>query len=152
MYPFFAGLLLSRTAKLRHIPNALFWSSFLLVLILVWPRVGGQQLWLNGIYESVCILIGFPFIVYLGASGQVKSTWLNKACIFLGALSYPLYITHYPLIYSYTAWAIDNKITMAEGWPWGLATLVVCLVLAYGSLKLYDEPIRKRLKAMFLAR
>jgi peptidoglycan/LPS O-acetylase OafA/YrhL len=29
---------------------------------------------------------------------------------FFGDLSYPLYITHYPLIYIYTGWVVDKKI------------------------------------------
>jgi peptidoglycan/LPS O-acetylase OafA/YrhL len=150
MYPFFAGLLLCRMARLRHISGAFFWSSALLVVIIVWPRVGGQQLWLNGIYEAVCILFLFPLVVYLGACGRVAGAGLNRLCTFLGAISYPLYITHYPLIYSYTAWATDNKVTATEGWPWGVATLALSLALAYTSLKLYDEPIRRWLRAKLL--
>lgn len=153
MYPFFGGLLLSRTVKLRHVPNAFFWCSLLLVGILVWPRVGGpERLWLNGVYESVCILLVFPFIVWLGAGGQVKEGFALKACRFLGDVSYPLYITHYPLIYSYTAWIGQNQLSMSEAWPGALATLVASLLLAYGSLKLYDEPVRLWLRKRVLGR
>jgi peptidoglycan/LPS O-acetylase OafA/YrhL len=147
MFPFFGGLLLSRTARLVRIPNAFIWCSLFLLLILCWPRVGGpDKLWLNGVYESVCILIVFPIIVYMGAGGVVKGAGMQKVCTFLGAISYPIYITHYPLIYSYTAWVVDHKVSMGDGWPWGLATLAASLLLAYGSLKFYDEPVRKWLR------
>jgi peptidoglycan/LPS O-acetylase OafA/YrhL len=152
MFPFFGGLLLWRTGKLARVPHAFYWCSLLLIGIMCWPRVGGLELWKNGIYESVCILLVFPFIVYLGAGGHIASKGLQRLCTSLGDLSYPLYITHYPIIYSYTAWAIDNKITMAQGWPYGLATLVVCLLLGYGSLKLYDKPVRKWLRLRYLAK
>lgn len=152
MYPFFGGLLLSRTVKLRYVPNAFWWCSVLLVGILAWPRVGGLDLWKNGVYESVCILLVFPFIVWLGAGGRIEGVGLKRVSTFLGDISYPLYITHYPLIYSYTAWAIAEKNTMAEAWPWALATLVASLLLAYGSLKLYDEPVRLWLRKRVLGR
>ena len=47
-------------------------------------------------FEAVCILICFPLIVAIGAGSSVtgsKSSAINK---FLGEISYPIYITHYP--------------------------------------------------------
>jgi peptidoglycan/LPS O-acetylase OafA/YrhL len=37
-------------------------------------------------------------------------------CRFFGDSSYPIYITHYPIIYTYTAWVKDNDKTFAEAW------------------------------------
>ena len=35
------------------------------------PRIGTEN-WQNGIYESLVIIVVFPLIVYLGASGEIK--------------------------------------------------------------------------------
>ncbi len=151
MYPFFAGLLLSRIFKPIKIKNAFLWCSFLVIIILYMPRLGGvTHLWINGIYESLCIIVIFPFIVYLGASGMIQSQREHKICKFLGDISYPLYMVHYPLVYFYVAWISDNKgITLSDAWPWALLILTCSIALAYAALKWYDEPVRKWLGKKF---
>lgn len=151
MYPFFAGLLLSRIANLTDIKNAFLWCSLLIVIVLALPGIGGSEhLWANGLYDSLSIIFIFPLIVFLGASGEVKGKYSTKVCKFFGDISYPIYITHYPLIYIYTAWVYNNKVPFGKAWPFGLFTLTAGTLLAYGCLKLYDEPVRKWLnKKMF---
>jgi peptidoglycan/LPS O-acetylase OafA/YrhL len=144
MYPFFAGLLLSRISKLIHIENAFLWCSLLIVIVLAIPRIGGSEhIWMNGLYDSLSIIFIFPLIVFMGASGEVKGKYITKICKFFGDISYPIYITHYPLIYIYTGWVYNNKVPLKEAWPFGLLVLVSSIVLAYACLKLYDEPIRQ---------
>ncbi|WP_158826442.1 acyltransferase family protein [Mucilaginibacter lacusdianchii] len=145
MFPFFGGLLLSRTVKVSHISNAFLWCSLLLLATLVMPRIGGaDHLWANGLYESLVIIIAFPFIVYLGASGQVEGKFSSKLCKFLGDISYPIYITHYPIIYTYTAWVSRNRgMSFQTAFPWAALTIISSVVLAYACLKLYDEPVRR---------
>jgi peptidoglycan/LPS O-acetylase OafA/YrhL len=148
IYPFFAGLLLARVAKTTYIKNAFLWCSLLLVALLLIPRIGGaDNLWMNGLYESICVVIVFPLIVYAAASGTVSKPTESKICKFLGDISYPLYMTHYPLVYFYVAWISNNKgVTIADAWPYALLVFSGAIVLAYASLKLYDEPVRKWLR------
>ncbi|GAB3934806.1 acyltransferase family protein [Mucilaginibacter myungsuensis] len=148
MYPFFAGLLLSRIAKPAQIKNSFLWCGLLVAVVFYMPRIGGaDDMWLNGIYDSVCIIILFPLIVYLGASGVIQSQREQKVCKFLGDLSYPLYLVHYPIVYFYVAWISNNKgMTLAQAWPYALAILIGATVLAYAALKWYDEPVRKWLR------
>lgn len=144
LYPFFAGLLLCRVAKIIQVKNAFLLCSVLVVAVLSVPRIGGtDNLWMNGLYESLVILFVFPLIVYLGAGGEVKGNTAKRVCKFLGDISYPIYITHYPLIYIYTAWVFDKKIPGNN--PLLVAPLffIAAVLLAYGCLKLYDEPVRK---------
>ena len=151
-YPFFAGLLLSRMVKPGKIKNAFLWSSLLIIVVLSIPRIGGSEnLWMNGLYDSLMIIFIFPLIVYIGASGKVTGTVASKVSRFLGDISYPIYITHYPLIYIFTAWVVDNKVPMADAWLQALVVLVSSIAIAYGSLKLYDVPVRKWLAKKFLA-
>ena len=153
MYPFFAGLLLSRVIKSGSIKNAFLWCSLLLVAVLCLPRLGDQNtLWMNGIYDAFVIIVVFPFIVYLGASESASGQAPHKLCAFLGAISYPIYIIHYPFIYTYTAWVNQTKPSFQQALPFALLTIVSCVVLAYVCLKFYDIPVRKWLGQRFVSR
>ena len=136
LFPFFAGLLLFRAGKLIHVPMAFPLCSLALILLFFLPTFK-----YNGLYEAACIIIGFPFIVAAGAGGQIKGRWL-KLCNFSGAISYPVYILHYPFIYIYTAWVNIKKPAPAQIIPVACALFVFFILLAYAALKLYDEPVR----------
>lgn len=144
MYPFFAGLLLSRLGWKIPVKNAFLWCTLLLVAILFMPRIGGaDHLWLNGLYEATCIILLFPVIVLMGAGSKAN----NSSLKWLGDISYPLYMTHYTLVYFYVAWVSDHPgITMPESWPYALGVFLTAIVLAYASLKLFDEPVRAWLR------
>ncbi len=144
LFPFFAGLLLSRVVKPAQVKNAFLWCSVLVIAILAFPRVGDEQhVWMNGLYESFSIIILFPLIVWLGASGSLEGEFTKRFCRFLGDISYPIYITHYALIYTYTAWLVEHKYGMRHAWPVAMLTFFSAIGLAYLCLKLYDEPVRK---------
>ena len=148
IYPFFAGLLLSRVVKPGHINNAFLLCSVLLSIVFFIPRIGDHQHdWMNGLFESLSIILVFPLIVYLGASGVIKGDRENKICKFLGDISYPIYITHYAFIYIYTGWVSDNwNASFGLKLGYGLVTFAVSILFAYLSLKYYDEPVRAWLK------
>jgi peptidoglycan/LPS O-acetylase OafA/YrhL len=153
LFPFFGGVLLCRIGKLIHIKGSFLICSLMIVGFLSVPRLGGaDHLWLNGLYESFCIIIIFPLIVTIGAGGTLVSKTSIKVCRFLGSISYPIYITHYPLIYIFTAWVGANKIPLSKGLPVGLLLLITSISIAYASLKLYDEPVRNWLKKRFLTK
>lgn len=152
LFPFFAGVLLSRYGKLIQVKGAFWICSLLLIASFSAPRFGGtQHLWLNGLYESFCIIILFPIIVAIGAGGSLNGRVSTKTNTFLGELSYPLYITHYPLIYTYVAWVTNNKITrVSDGLGVGLLLLVVAIIIATICLEFYDKPVRKWLTKRYL--
>jgi peptidoglycan/LPS O-acetylase OafA/YrhL len=151
LYPFFAGVLLMRAGKLIKVKGAFALCSLLLVVIFAIPRIGGSgHLWMNGLYEAVCIILFFPLIVSIGAGSSMTGKYTIKICKFLGALSYPLYIIHYPLIYLHLAWVTNNKIPMATGLLGGVVVLITAIVIAYLSLRFYDEPVRRWLTKRFL--
>lgn len=148
LFPFFAGLLLSRVSRPTYIKNAFLWCSLLVAAVMFMPRIGGEEhLWMNGLYDAFCIIFVFPLIVYIGASGVMHNKTENKICKFLGDLSYPLYMTHYVLVYFYVAWVSNHSgITLGQAWPYALLTFTGAIVLAYASLKLFDEPVRAWLR------
>ena len=106
------------------------------------PKSGNISI--NGIYELACIILVFPLIVWFGASGRPKGKISMKACKFLGDISYPLYIVHYPVMYLFYSWLIDKELyTLGETWLMVLLVMATNIALAYACLKLYDEPVRK---------
>ena len=171
LYPFFCGLLISRlmiatphpqeengdskmvNGKLSNckLRGGFWWCSLFIVILLCMPWLGlgteGDSRWTNGLYEAFCILICFPIIVAIGAGSSVKGGKSEAINRFLGEISYPIYITHYPLIYMQMSWAESHKDA-----PLGMHIFVaVCIFflaigLAYAALKLYDLPIREWLK------
>jgi len=153
LYPFFAGLLLSRISKPGHIKHAFLWTSLLLIVVLSIPKIGGSEhVWLNGLYDALVIIFVFPLIVFVGASGEVNGRYSSKINKFLGDISYPLYITHYPFIYMFMSWVEKNHISSTESLPVALLVLVVTITLAYVSVKLYDIPVRRWLSKRFMSR
>lgn len=152
LYPFFGGLLLFRMGWIMpRIKHAFLYSSLLIVLVLSLPRIGGEEnVWANGLYEALCIIFIFPLIVSIGAGGRLTGKHSSRICKFLGDISYPIYITHYPIVYVYTAWVSRNDATMAEGAPYMLLVFVAAVALAYACLRLYDLPLRNWLTNRFL--
>lgn len=144
MYPFFAGLLLYRMGKLIKIPYAYTLCSLMLILLFCVP-----YLKFNGIYEAACVIMAFPLIVAAGAGGQINGRW-KKLCDFSGAISYPIYILHYPFIYIYTEWVQSNKPSPTMVLPIAIGLFLLFIAMAYASLKLYDEPLRAWLKKKVL--
>lgn len=153
MYPFFAGLLLFRAARIPKFSNGFLWSSVLLIVILALPRVGSsEQLWMNGLYEAFSIIILFPAVVLIGAGGELRGRFATGLCKFLGDISYPIYITHFPIIYIYTAWVSNHQPTVAQGLPYIIISFLSAVALAWASMKWYDVPVRKWLKEKFLSK
>ena len=151
LFPFFGGVLLCRLGKLIQIKNAFAVCSLLIVVVLFIPRIGGEQhLWMNGLYESFAVIIMFPLIVSIGAGGSLTGKFATKVCKWLGDISYPIYITHYALIYWYTSWVVTNKVPMSYGLWVGAGLFISAIAIAYACLKLYDEPVREWLKKRFL--
>jgi len=151
LYPFFAGLLISRVNKLIKVKAGFWWCSLLIAVILVMPRIGGMdKMWMNGIYESIVILFLFPLIVSMGAGSSVSGRSVS-VCKFFGEISYPLYITHYPLVYVQVAWVRNHPdASLGTSILVSVSIYILAILLAYASLKLYDIPVREWLKRHWL--
>jgi len=86
----------------------------------------------------------------MGASGKVEGKKASKVCKFFGDISYPLYLTHYPLIYWFTGWVADNHISLENAIPVAILVFFFSIIIAYLSLKLYDIPLRRWLTKRFI--
>lgn len=151
LFSFSAGLLLFRIFKPVNVKGAFWICSLSIVILLAVPRIGNaEHLWMNGVYDTICFAVLFPFLVYLGASGKTTDKYTTRLCKFLGEISYPLYMVHYPFIYLYYAWVKNEHLTFQESFPGAAAVVIGSIILAYICLKFYDIPVRKYLTNRFL--
>ena len=145
LFPFTLGMVLARNFKPLKV-RGIFWiaAAALFVLFSVPYIPACREICLNGVYEIVCISLIFPIILWLGASGATTDKISTATCNFLGAISYPLYVVHYPVMYLFYQWLIKEKIyTLGECWPVVLCVMGISLALAWFSLKFWETPIRK---------
>lgn len=146
LFPFTMGMLMSRRFRPMRVRGAFWICSAALLLLFCVPYIEGRcgAASLNGLYEAACILAVFPVLVWVGASGRTDGRRSAQICKFLGDISYPLYAVHYPLMYLFYAWLIDNRHhAFGEAWPVALAVYAGSILLARLCQKYYDEPVRR---------
>jgi peptidoglycan/LPS O-acetylase OafA/YrhL len=140
-FSFLAGLLVYRMGwrlKTRLGFGAL---SVLLAGALVMPYATGA--WMR---EAAVIVIYFPLLVALGAGARVSGR-MERLCRFSGDLSYPLYMTHYAVIWIWGDYAVKHKLAsggMAIPVVFGVITMVA---FAWLVMVVYDKPVRAYLRA-----
>ena len=150
LYPFFCGYLISRLKISINIKYSFWICSILLLLSLCLPRISSKGI-VNGLYESIIIIIIYPLIIIIGAGDTEKNETLLNICKFLGEFSYPLYITHYPLIYCNMAWYSYHKNdSMFNIIGVSVGSFCIMMFNTYALIKLYDQPVRKWLTEKYL--
>lgn len=158
-FPYSLGLLMARIfmqkrpdakSNTRYFLPIFFADAIVLVCFLASGFIGDPTLpWQNGLYIMFLVTVLFPTIVWTAASagtGNVEKKSIGRSlCSFLGELSYPLYIVHYPLMYMFYRYHgfPDVHCTMADVWPMAVATFCGSIVLASLFLYAYDRPVRR---------
>ena len=154
LYPFFGGLLLYRMSKwrIKIKRGGMTLCSLAVAATLVMPHLGGPDSErINGLYCAVAILFIYPVIVAAGAGSELKGQKTTAVCKFLGMISYPLYITHYPMIYVQMNWAARH----ADA-PLGthvfvaVSIFLASIAVAYASVKVFDLPVREWLTKKYI--
>lgn len=149
-FSYSAGLLLSRTYKTIKVRGAFWICTAVLWGLLCLPYMGcGDAAWTNGLFDSICVLLVFPCLIVIAASGQTTDAATTRICNFLGDISYPLYVVHYPFMYLFFAHVWDNGLSFAEAWPFALAAVGASILTAWLCLKFYDRPVRKWLSKKY---
>lgn len=144
LFPYTLGMLMARHFRPMKIRGAFWIASIVLTLLFMVPYIPGNSpvCW-NGVFEAVCIVIIFPVLLWAGASDHPGSAKEAALCSFLGDISYPLYIVHYPLFYLFYSWLIRTETySITQCWPQTIATVAGSIALAWIALRFYDMPIR----------
>jgi len=150
-FPFVIGLWIYRVrdrlpaVRLGFLPLTLLLTIAFLVPTL--PTVWGMK-W-NGIYEALCVVLLFPFIVLCGAHSDAGRGTVS-VCKFSGRISYPIYITHFPFMYVWMNYVALNPGSSTSTVVIALALVPATIALAWGAFRLWDVPIREALRNRFL--
>ena len=149
-YPFLVGMMLSRTKRLVRMKGGFVWTALLVAALLLMPAFEGIA---NGVYEAFAILVIMPLIVSIGAGSQLTGRKYNAACKFLGDLSYPLYITHLPVVSLQIAYVSNHpEAPLSNLIMVSVLTFFLSVAVAYACLKLYDVPVRRWLQQKWTQR
>ncbi|WP_025885368.1 acyltransferase family protein [Asaia prunellae] len=152
-FPFVTGLWLYRLRdrlprfRLGWLPLSVIMTAAMLVPII--PESDGVK-W-NGFYEALCVILLFPAIIIAGQHSNAGRGMLGL-CKASGRISYPLYITHFPILYVWMNYVANCHPTSRQLLAYGLATIPVTLLVAWAGLVFWDEPIRSRLRSAMRAR
>lgn len=150
-FSFSAGLFISRCFSPIRIRGAFWICTALISTVLAWPYIGDTEPDIaNAFYDLACTFFLFPAVVYIGACGNTTDRFSTSVCNFLGQLSYPVYIIHYPVMYLFYTWVWNNGISFTEAWQVCVVLFFVILLLAWGALRFYDTPVRSYLTARFV--
>lgn len=152
-YPFLAGLMLSRMNWTLRMKGAFVYCSLAIVILLGMPFLGNENPLCESLYNMTLIFVAFPLLVSIAAGSQVSGKHMSRICKFFGELSFPIYITHYPMVWMQHAWVqnhpdapVATHIAVAAG------VVISAVFVSYAALKLYDEPVRAWLKEHWLKR
>lgn len=123
-FPLLVGMVIARKGwKIRTGKAGLWICMAILAAIFFAPEFKPNRL-ANGLFESAAVVIGMPLVLLCGIGGRIENVRLASICRFLGAYSFPLYATHYPLTVLERVWRDAHATT-----PWQLH-LAVCCALA----------------------
>jgi peptidoglycan/LPS O-acetylase OafA/YrhL len=140
-YSFLAGLTIYRFNWI--IKNKLGFIGMCVLLSLAFLMPYGKWNWLT---EPAVVLLYFPLLIALGAGATLTPNF-KKLCEFSGKISYPLYMTHYAVL-----WMFGNYYTTYKPVGGQLAVIVISSVilliaLAYLVMVVYDTPVRNYLNS-----
>jgi peptidoglycan/LPS O-acetylase OafA/YrhL len=97
----------------------------------------------------IVIVVVFPLIVALGAGASVTPR-IERLCRFSGDMSYPLYMTHYGMMWIWGDYAAKHHL-VASTTLWTEIALGVCVTVAFAwvILRVYDQPVRRYLSVTY---
>ena len=137
-FGFFAGVLLfrlhARGWTTPRVPYPLIAVALAVCMVRWLPGAGGFA-----IRDVIKVVIMLPLLVALAVNSPV-SPRLTPVAIWLGALSYPLYAIHVPLLRA-SEKLLSRLFDAPPAWAWWLC-LVATLMLATLFERAYDSPIR----------
>lgn len=138
-YSFLAGLLIYRSNWI--IKNKLGFVGVAILLFLAFLMPFSKWNWLS---EPLVVLFYFPSLIALGA-GATLTPRLKKVRTFSGKISYPLYMTHYAVLWMFGNYYTNHKPDTMQLFFIIVAGLILLVGAAYLVMVVYDIPVRNYL-------
>lgn len=145
-FSFLAGLLIFRSNWI--IKNKLGFIGLSVLLFLAFVMPFSKWNWLS---EPIVVLIYFPLLIALGAGATLTPGW-KKICVFSGKISYPLYMTHYAVLWMFGNYYNGHKPNTMHLAFITIAGLIVLVGAAYLVMVIYDIPLRRYLSGKWIKR
>jgi peptidoglycan/LPS O-acetylase OafA/YrhL len=142
-FGFFAGVLTYRTWRAaKWQPRLPQWAAVGLVVALVLSFAANRSsFWQHHRYDQIALLV-FPLIVYCGACRE-PSPRSRPIFLWLGNISYALYITHWPLREAGESLSQALfKVPLSATAPWGGLGMCAIAVLLAAALAGIDPELR----------
>lgn len=139
LYSFSAGMLIYRSNWIIKNRIGFLGLSILLIAAFLMPSFS----W-NWLAELLVVLLYFPLLVSLGA-GATLSPLGKKVCVFSGQISYPLYMTHYFVIWIFGNYFLQRQPDTVQLTYIVIFGTMLLVAFAYLVMVSYDIPIRKYL-------
>ncbi len=138
-FSFLAGLLVYRSGWMIKNKLGFISLSFMLALAFLMP----YSKW-NWLTETAVVLFYFPLLIALGA-GATLTPGLKKLCVFSGKISYPLYMTHYAVMWMFGNYYFKHKPGTGQLTFIIITGLIVLVGFAWLVMVVYDIPVRRYL-------
>lgn len=139
-FSFFLGVLLQRRRRAATGRSPIAWLAVATIVLLLAVKLPGAFA-----FDLLTIFVAFPLLVWFAASVEPPRPPIASA---LGALSYPLYVIHVPLLSLVTRGVIFTGQRPEALAPWiGLATMAALCGAALWLDRAYDGPVRRRASA-----
>ena len=145
LFGFTIGVIVYRLHERRLLPaaNIGFWplASAMLILFAI-PCSGPPPL--VGTLDAGLIVLGFPMLLCMAVGSKVSSV-TARVCKTGGALSYPFYILHLPVLW--IVGIVSARLNSPLGMLTGVVAIGIALLVSGAVAKFYDEPLRVWLAA-----
>lgn len=138
-FSFLAGLLVYRSNWI--IKNRLGFIGLALLLALAFVMPFSKWNWLT---EPLVVVFYFPLLVALGA-GAILTPGFKKICVFSGKISYPIYMTHYAVMWIFGNYYASHKPGTTQLTLIIITGLILLVGFAYLAMVIYDIPLRRYL-------
>jgi len=98
----------------------------------------------NPLSEPLVVILYFPLLVAMGA-GAALAPGLKRFCVLSGKLSYPLYMTHYAVMWMFGNYYATHKPGTGQLTLIITVGLIILSAFAYLVMVFYDTPVRNYL-------
>lgn len=142
-FSFLMGVLIFRISKGRE--RRINGDVHIAIVALIALLLGRPDGWFNAEYDIIVLMLAIPAVLWAGVLWEVPEHH-QRFFAWLGDISYPLYMLHFPLLMITLFLVRDYHIPPAI---LGIAFLLAMLALSTLVLRLYDEPARAILSMRF---